>query len=222
MAGCNYMNDGKESIPTTAQSGEGASNSSQVHRLEDTFHFSADKTRRHQLHKHAGLLLSQASFESPSLEAGQFSATGFFWSLLAAPFYQRVVSVYGSVPGSKMRGPFMTTSLSPADYQPVSEDDFVERIGQMLQQERWMSPPLTEEQTDRLKILIGYLIDQRTRIFRLRRCEDFNRMHRQKRVPDNPQETYDHEWSHALLEYHEYVLIDWHRQKVQVLSFAYD
>jgi hypothetical protein len=143
------------------------------------------------------------------------SHTLFFASLLAAPLYHELIAAHYTLPAPGKHGPFNIADLAPADYTPITADELVRRVGQHLDYRRYGSAPIAAERrrnvTDYVESLAAHAAP--TEIHALAPCEWFS-------APTNTH--YPHEWSHALLEYREYVLFDTLARQLICLMFAFD
>jgi hypothetical protein len=145
----------------------------------------------------------------------RYSHTLLFSSLLAAPIYHELIAAHYALPTPGKHGPFNIADLTPADYFPITADDFVGRVRQHLDYRRYGSAPIAPERrrnvTDHVDSLAAR--GSATDIYALAPCEWFSQ-------PAN--DAHPHEWSHALLEFREYVLFDTLGRTLTCLMFAFD
>jgi hypothetical protein len=142
-----------------------------------------------------------------------FSHTLFFSSLLTAPLYQEIVAAHYTLHAETRHGPFNIDELTPADYTSISAAELQRRIVCHLEYRRYGSAQIPLERRRNVTDFIDVLAAQAFEIFALTPCNWFN---------DPANTRYPHEWSHSLLEFHEYVLFDTLHRKFICLMFAFD
>jgi hypothetical protein len=143
------------------------------------------------------------------------SHTLFFSSLLAAPFYHELIAAHYTLPAPGKHGPFNVSDLTPADYVPIAADEFLRRVGQHLDYRRYGCAPIPEARRRNVVDYAESLVARGavTEIHALAPCDWFS-------APTNS--SYPHEWSHALLEFREYVIFDTLARQFICLTFAFD
>jgi len=145
----------------------------------------------------------------------RYSHTLLFSSLLAAPLYHELIATHYTLPAPGKHGPFNVADLMPAEYAPIEADDFVGRVRQHLDYRRYGSAPIAPERRRNVTDYVDSLAARgsATDIYALAPCEWFSE-------PAN--DAHPHEWSHALLEFREYVLFDTLDRTLTCLMFAFD
>jgi hypothetical protein len=143
----------------------------------------------------------------------RFNATLLFSSLLEAPHYQELVLTHYTLPSPGRHGPFLTNALSPAAYREVPRAELRARIAQSLSFSRYATSPIAPAAKARVVDLVASLLRAPMRAYRLDACDWFN-------AADNS--VYPHEWSHAVLEFHEYVLFDTQRSELVSIVLVFD
>ena len=143
------------------------------------------------------------------------SLTLLFSSLLAAPLYHELIAAHYTLPAPGKHGPFNVGDLTPADYLPITADDLVGRVRQHLDYRRYGSAPIAPARKRNVTDYVDSLAARgaATDIYALAPCEWFS-------APAN--DAYPHEWSHALLEFREYLLFDTLTGTLTCLMFAFD
>jgi len=143
------------------------------------------------------------------------SHTLLFSSLLAAPLYHELIAAHYTLPAPGKHGPFNVAELTPADYAPIAADEFARRVRQHLDYRRYGSAPIAPERRQNVTDYVDSLVARAasTEVYALAPCDWFS-------APAN--DAYPHEWSHALLEYREYVLFDTLGRTLTCLMFAFD
>jgi hypothetical protein len=176
--------------------------------LANSFTFALRAKRSLRLSPRGQLRLIVADVRGP-----RFSHTLFFSSLFAAPFYHELVMTHCCLPAPGQHGPFNVAELTPAMYQPIDAGQLRRRVSDHLRYTRFGCEPITAERGREIAKLIEDVLKQPLDIYALAPCDWFS-------TPTNT--TYPHEWSHALIEYHEYVLFDTLHNKLVCLMFAFD
>ncbi len=143
----------------------------------------------------------------------RFPHTLFFSSLLGAPLYQELLAAHYTLPADGKHGPFNVADLTPADFVPISVVELQRRIALHLEYRRYGCAPISGERRRNVTDFVDLLSTQSFEVFALAPCDWFS---------DATNTRYPHEWSHALLEFHEYVLFDTLHHKFFCLMFAFD
>ena len=143
------------------------------------------------------------------------SHTLLFSSLLAAPLYHELIAAHYTLPAPHKHGPFNIAELTPADYVPIAADAFARRVRQHLDYRRYGCAPIAPERRRNVTDYVDSLAagGTATEIYALAPCEWFS-------APGNA--AHPHEWSHALLEFREYVIFDTLARTLTCLVFAFD
>jgi hypothetical protein len=181
---------------------------STAYALANTFTFALRGKRSVRLSSHGQLRLVSADVRGP-----RFSHTLFFSSLFAAPFYHELVMAHCCVPSSGHHGPFNVAELTPAMYVPIGAGELRLRIADHLRYRRFDCAPIAAERVREVTALLEGVLTQPLEIHALAACEWFS-------APTN--RTHPHEWSHALLEFHEYAIFDTLHNRLMCLMFAFD
>ena len=179
--------------------------------LADRFEFVERMQRSQRLPPRGQFRVIAADVRGPS--ARRFSHTPFFSSLLAAPLYQELVAAHYTLPADGKHGPFNVADLTPADFVPIGADELQQRIERHLGYRRYGCAPISVERRRNVTDFVDLLATQAFDIFALAPCTWFS---------DSRNTRHPHEWSHALLEFHEYVLFDTLHRKFLCLMFAFD
>jgi hypothetical protein len=181
---------------------------STAYALANSFTFAPRGKRSLRLSPRGQLRLIVADVRGP-----RFSHTLFFSSLFAAPFYHELVMAHCCLPSAGQHGPFNVAELTPAMYVAIDGAELRRRVSDHLGYRRFGCAPIAAERGREVTALVEDVLRQPLEIYALAPCEWFS-------APTNA--TYPHEWSHALLEYHEYVLFDTLHNNLVCLMFAFD
>ena len=179
--------------------------------LADRFEFVERMKRSQRLPPRGHFRVIAADVRGPSPR--RFPHTLFFSSLLAAPLYQELMAAHSTLPADGKHGPFNVAELTPADFVPVGVAELQRRIARHLDYRRYGCAPISIERRSNITDFVDLLVTQSFEVFALAPCAWFS---------DAANTRYPHEWSHALLEFHEYVLFDTLHRKFLCLMFAFD
>ncbi len=139
--------------------------------------------------------------------------TLFFSSLLGASFYQETIVTHYAAPTPGRHGPFNIAEMSPADYATISASDLFERTETHLAYQRMGSAPIEMAQRTHVLNFVSSLANRNAQRFMLLPGARFSEI-------DNTDHA--HEWSHALLEFHEYLIFEPATGRLLLLMFAFD
>ncbi len=179
--------------------------------LADRFEFVERMKRSQRLPPRGQFRVIAADVRGPS--SPRFPHTLFFSSLLAAPLYQELLAAHYTLAADGKHGPFNVADLTPADFVPIGVAELQRRIALHLDYRRYGCAPISAERRRNVTDFVDVLATQAFEVFALTPCAWFS---------DAANTRYPHEWSHALLEFHEYVLFDTLHRNFLCLMFAFD
>ena len=107
-------------------------------------------------------------------------------------------------------GPFKSKLLKDSDFKKIDENIFFELIFKIITQKRKDTPLISEDRKNTFMEKIELMTNKETDFFVLN-----------KKLSDEPQ-NYEHEWSHALTEYHEFLILNYSINNIFCLLLAYD
>jgi hypothetical protein len=107
-------------------------------------------------------------------------------------------------------GPFKSKLLKDSDFKKIDENIFFESIFKIITQERKDTPLISDDRKNTFMEKIELMTKKETDFFVLN-----------KELSDEPQK-YEHEWSHALTEYHEFLILNYSINNIFCLLLAYD
>lgn len=122
-------------------------------------------------------------------------------SVLQSEPYHRLIFDHAVLAWPGVHGPFSIARLSPSDFAPLEPQLAVLEITDVLAVDKWLSPP---PDPARIRLALEFVRHHAARAqqaFYLTPCQQFNAQARRG-------EGLHHEWSHALVEFHEYLFID--------------
>ena len=107
-------------------------------------------------------------------------------------------------------GPFKSKLLKNSDFKKIDEDNFFESIYRIILKERKDTPLISEERKDAFIEKIELMTKKNADFFIL-----------DKELSSEPKK-FEHEWSHALTEYHEFLILNFSSNNIFCLLLAYD
>jgi hypothetical protein len=183
--------------------------------MADSYRFERAAVRSQRLPPHGQLRAISAivSGTTAAARAKPLNHTLFFSSLLGASLYQETIVTHYATPTPGRHGPFNIAEMSPADYGTISASDLIERTETHLAYQRMGSAPIETAQRTHVLNFVSSLAERNAQRFMLLPGARFSEI-------DNPDHA--HEWSHALLEFHEYLVFEPARRRLLLLMFAFD
>ena len=107
-------------------------------------------------------------------------------------------------------GPFKSKLLKNSDFKKIEEQNFFESINRIITKERKDTPSILEDRKDTFMEKIILMTKKETDFFVL-----------SKELSHEPKK-FEHEWSHALTEYHEFLILNYSTNNIFCLLLAYD
>ena len=107
-------------------------------------------------------------------------------------------------------GPFKSKLLKNSDFKKIEEQNFFESINRIITKERKDTPSILEDRKDTFMEKIKLMTKKETDFFIL-----------DKELSHEPKK-FEHEWSHALTEYHEFLILNYSTNNIFCLLLAYD
>jgi len=107
-------------------------------------------------------------------------------------------------------GPFKSKLLKNSDFKKIDEDNFFKSIYRIILKERKDTPLISEERKDAFIEKIELMTKKNADFFIL-----------DKELSSEPKK-FEHEWSHALTEYHEFLILNFSSNNIFCLLLAYD
>ena len=107
-------------------------------------------------------------------------------------------------------GPFKSKLLKNSDFKKINEDNFFESIYRIILKERKDTPLISDDRKDTFIEKIELMAKKEADFFILG-----------KELSSEPKK-FEHEWSHALTEYHEFLILNYSSNNIFCLLLAYD
>lgn len=183
--------------------------------MADSYRFERVTARSQRLPPRGQLRVISATVSATTDAAltSPLNHTLFFSSLLSATLYHETIVTHYAAPTPGRHGPFNIAELSPADYAVISAPHLVERTESHLNYQRMGCAPIETAQRAPVLNFVGSIAAGDTQCFALLPGERFSEIDNR----DHP-----HEWSHALLEFHEYLIFEPATTRLLLLMFAFD
>ena len=107
-------------------------------------------------------------------------------------------------------GPFKSKLLKDSDFKQIEEHNFFESIHRIIKKERKDTPSILDDRKNTVMEKIELMAKKETDFFIL------------DRELSNEPKKFEHEWSHALTEYYEFLLLNYSSNNIFCLLLAYD
>ena len=107
-------------------------------------------------------------------------------------------------------GPYKRKLLKNSDFKKIDENNFFESIHKVITKERKDTPSILDGRKDAFMEKIELMTKKDTDFFIL------------DRELSNEPKKFEHEWSHALTEYHEFLILNYSTNNIFCLLLAYD
>ena len=180
--------------------------------LQDLYEFKVEKKHLIRLHEHGLLRLISLNTE-PKLS--KVTKKIFFLSLLNNQVYQELFFDHYTQQSAGKHGPFLTKNLKEEDFIKISEKHLKNEVIQIVSSPKWSCPPISKDSLTKVKYLLDRFIKEHSILYFLEKCIDFNLSFNEARV-------YEHEWSHSLSSYYEYLVYDPENNKIHMLIMTYE
>tara|TARA_B100001559_G_scaffold242857_1_gene205880 strand:- start:496 stop:1050 length:555 start_codon:yes stop_codon:yes gene_type:complete len=107
-------------------------------------------------------------------------------------------------------GPFKSKLLKNSDFKKIDESNFFESIRRIITKERKDTPLILDDRKDAFMEKVELMTKKETDFFIL------------DRKLSNEPKKFEHEWSHAITEYHEFLILNYSSNNIFCLLLAYD
>ena len=186
--------------------------SSKILSLVNRFKFEVENKYLIRLHDHGLFRLITLNTEP---EFSRVTKRIFFHSLLNNSIYQELFFDHYSQKSEGKHGPFLIHNLTEKDFVKIAEEHIKSEIIQIVSSPKWSCPPISKKALTEVKSLLDIFILQGSVSYFLERCRDFNSSFNESKV-------YEHEWSHNLSSYYEYLVHDPRNFKIHMLIMTYE
>ena len=176
------------------------------------WNFSLESKSLLRLHKHGLLRLFKMEAYNKSKP---FHSTTFFSSLVESNLYQELFFDHFSQFVKGMHGPFLIKNIKAAHFSKESNKFFVQDFLQLVSSPKWGCPVISISALEKVKILLAHIVKESILIYSLNKCRPFN-------ASSNEAKIYEHEWSHNLTSFYEYILYNPNLKVAYVLILTYE
>ena len=174
--------------------------------------FSLDSKSLLRLHEHGLLRLFKIEAYNKSKS---FHSITFFSSLVESNLYQELFFDHFSQFVKGKHGPFLIKNIKAGHFSKESNRFFEQDFLQLISSPKWGCPAISISALEKVKILLAHIVMESTLIYSLDKCRPFN-------VSSNEAKIYEHEWSHNLTSFYEYVLYNPNLKVAYVLILTYE
>ena len=180
--------------------------------LEDRYKFYIENKYIVRLHDHGLLRLITLKTESGF---SKVTKRMFFHSLLNNHIYQELFFDHYTQKSQGKHGPFLIKKLKEKDFKIVTKPHLEKEIIQIVSSPKWSCPPISKKALTEVKYLLNKFVTDGCILYFLEKCRDFNSSFNESKV-------YEHEWSHSLTSYYEYLIHDAINNKIHMLIITYE
>ena len=180
--------------------------------IHSAWAFSLDSKSTLRLHDHGLLRVYKIQIDKKLKE---FNTYIFFTSLINSNFYQELFFDHFSQISTGKHGPFLTENIVPSDFSEEKNKVFKEEFLQIVASPKWGCPKISGDAFEKIKLLQDHVVTDRTLIYFLDKCRTFN-------TSSNEAKIYEHEWSHNLSSFYEFILYDPEVKTGHILILTYE
>lgn len=163
-----------------------------------------------RLHNHGQSLIIRTKF-SDSFKKHNYDF--LIDSLLKEEFVNFQLTDFMFARAKGFHGPFSTKKLSSKSYIKIQSDDFLSFVTEIVTSERQQTPNISKDIYEKLESFLSIILQENSITFFLKQ----NKIRKSK-----DKNEFDHEWSHALNEYYEFLIFNPSTDELFVLVLAYD
>ena len=165
-----------------------------------------------RLHDHGLMRIFKLNVVTPGQD---FNKSMFFESLISTPFYQELFFDHYSQISKGRHGPFLVQNINAKSFSEQLKDFFLEDFIQVLSSPKWGCPPIKKDSLNKVKNILPVIVNQDSFIYFLDKCRSFNKL-------SNEANIYEHEWSHNLTSFYEYVIFNKESHTAYLIILTYE
>ena len=188
------------------------SNKRKVISIHSAWNFTLDSKSTLRLHEHGLIRVFKILIDKKSKE---FNPYNFFTSLIDSNFYQELFFDHFSQISKGKHGPFLIENIAPDNFSVEKNKVFKEEFLQIVASPKWGCPKISENAFAKIKLLLDHVVTDNTRVYFLEKCRTFN-------ISFNEAIIYEHEWSHNLSSFYEFILYDPEVKTGHILILTYE
>ncbi len=180
----------------------------------ERYRFLVKNKYRIRLHRHGLLRLIDLEVESDS-DSTSFQNSIFLHNLIKSKAYQELFFDHFTQLSAGKHGPFIVNNISAQDYSLIERDHFLNEVIYTVSSPKWSCPPISKKALTQVRELIDGICNGASVFFFLDKCRNFNSSSQEAII-------YEHEWSHSLSSYYEYVAYDAVHKRLSLLVITYE
>ena len=188
------------------------SNKRKVIPIHSAWNFTLDSKSTLRLHDHGLIRVFKIQIDG---KTKKFNPYSFFTSLIGSDFYQELFFDHFSQTSKGKHGPFLVEKIAPDNFSEERNKVFKEEFLQIVASPKWGCPNISADAFKKIKLLLDYVVSDRTMIYFLDKCRTFN-------ISSNEAKIYEHEWSHNLSSFYEFILYDPEVKTGHILILTYE
>ena len=188
------------------------SNKRKVIPIHSAWNLTLDSKSTLRLHEHGLMRVFKILIDKKSKE---FNPYNFFTSLIDSNFYQELFFDHFSQISKGKHGPFLIENIAPDNFSEEKNKFFKEKFLQIVASPKWGCPKISENAFAKIKLLLDHVVTDNTRVYFLEKCRTFN-------ISFNEAIIYEHEWSHNLSSFYEFILYDPEVKTGHILILTYE
>ena len=135
--------------------------------------------------------------------------------MIYSNFYQELFFDHFSQISKGKHGPFLTENIAPDNFSEEKNKVFKEEFLQIVASPKWGCPKISEDAFEKIKLLLDHVVTDNTRVYFLEKCRTLN-------ISFNEAIIYEHEWSHNLSSFYEFILYDPEVKTGHILILTYE
>jgi hypothetical protein len=180
--------------------------------IHQSWNFKLISKRLLRLHDHGLMRIFKLNVVTPGQD---FNKSMFFESLISTPFYQELFFDHYSQISKGRHGPFLIQNINAKSFSEQLKDFFLEDFIQVLSSPKWGCPPIKKDSLNKVKNILPVIVNQDSFIYFLDKCRSFNNL-------SNEANIYEHEWSHNLTSFYEYVIFNKESHTAYLIILTYE
>ena len=180
--------------------------------IHSGWRYSLDSKSLLRLHDHGLLRVFKIKIDNKSKN---FNRLTFFSSLIDSNFYQELFFDHFSQSSIGKHGPFLIKNIQPDHFSKKSNRFFKEDFLQIVTSPKWGCSAISENSLEKVKVLLQHVIQKTTLIYFLDKCRTFN-------TSSNEAKIFEHEWSHNLTSFYEFILYDPEINIAHIMILTYE
>ena len=163
-----------------------------------------------RLHDHGQALIIRTKFSN---KLTKHNYEFLIDSYLKEEFVNFQLTDFMFVRAQGFHGPFLTKKLNNKSYVKIDSSDFLSFVVEIVISERKQTPKISQSILEKLESFLNIILNEDSKTFFLKQ----NKIRKTSK-----KEEFDHEWSHALNEFYEFLVFNPSSNELFILILAYD